>query len=373
MQSEFGGIYERLESAFNSHGGLIQSDIQSLTLDLNKIQEIIFDLGNSDQDLVKFLLKYKSIKYSLEQSISKPFRSDIKVQPSDLPRELEVIRTLSDKCISLEGLIEFKNEMIWKFLHDRVPTCKISKEIEEELKSWGKLADDFSKELEKYQLMCDFCGVILDNENVNNPCLKNTSYSLSIESSKYPPGFKGNTRHFFKKIPPQNIIKEDSKSVKYADVQNKVLQKISKRARERDFDVEREFKKFDILNNGFIAPTDFYYLMVEAFELNGEEITELIFTYDKYRDGRIMYQEIIKEITAKLPEPYQNLRENAGKFLDYCKKKDRLTEGAISLEQFKDVLRQLNVKADDITEIIKNAGKNNKGKILYLEFHDKII
>ena len=134
MQTEFGGMIERLGSAFNTHGGLIQSDKQSLVSDLENINDIISELASADRDLVKFLMNYRKIKYSLETAISKPFRSDIKTKPTDLPRELEDIRGLSAKCINLQALVEFKNDMIWNFLHDRVPTCKVTKEIEKELK-----------------------------------------------------------------------------------------------------------------------------------------------------------------------------------------------------------------------------------------------
>ena len=111
-----------------------RSDKQSLVSDLENINDIISELASADRDLVKFLMNYRKIKYSLETAISKPFRSDIKTKPTDLPRELEDIRGLSAKCINLQALVEFKNDMIWNFLHDRVPTCKVTKEIEKELK-----------------------------------------------------------------------------------------------------------------------------------------------------------------------------------------------------------------------------------------------
>lgn len=373
MQSEFRSIFERLGSSFNANGGLIQSDIQSLTEDLEHINFIIETLENCDQDFIKFLKNFKSIKQELEKSISKPFRNDIKVLPSDLPRELDQIRGLSTRAVGLQALVDYKNELIWKFLHERVPSCKVPPEIEKELKQWADLSEKISKELEKYHLKCEFCGVVLDDENVNGQCIKNSSYTLSVaESSKYPAGFKGNSRHYFIKIP--QISKEKSeKKAKYADVDDKILQKISKAARSKDIDVDQTFKQYDMLNTGFLFPTDFYYLMVEAFQLNGEEITELIFRYDKKREGKIKYLDIIEEITAKLPQPFQKLRDNAGKVLDLCKKKDRLVEGAVNVEGFKDVMRQIGLVSNEIEEVLKVVSSNKRGKILYLEFHDKII
>lgn len=373
MESEFQGMLERLSSAFNSYNGFIQSDIKSLTADLENIDTIIQELNSYDTDLVRFLFKYKDIKKELEVAISKPFRSDIKVRSSDLPHELEEIRGLAGKCIALKKLVEYKNEIIWKLMNERVPTCKISKEIENELKSWAELTDKFSKELEKYELKCDFCEVILDHENANLPCPKNSSYSLSlVDSNKYPTGYKGNTRHYFVKIPALPKP-EEAKKLKYADVEDKLLQKISKSAREKDLDVENCFKQFDMLNTGYLTPTDFYYLLVQVFSLNGEEITELIFRFDPKREGRVKYGDIIKDITAKLPEPFQKLRDNAEKILELCKKKDRLTEGAIALENFKDVLRQINLSGEEIAEALKITTKNNRGKIHYLDFHEKIV
>ncbi|OMJ65732.1 hypothetical protein SteCoe_37711 [Stentor coeruleus] len=373
MESEFQGMLERLNSAFNSYDGFIQSDIKSLDEDLRNIDAIIQELNSCDTDLVRFLFKYKDIKKELEIAISKPFRSDIKVRPSDLPHELEEIRGLAGKCMALKELVEYKNDLIWKLMNERVPTCKVSKEIENELKAWVELTDKFSKELEKYELKCDFCGVILDHENANLPCPKNSSYSLSlVDSTKYPTGYKGNTRHYFVKIPALPKP-EEAKKPKYADVENKLLQKISKTAREKNLDVESCFKQFDMLNAGYLTPTDFYFLLVQVFSLNGEEISELIFQFDPKREGRVKYEDIIKEITAKLPEPFQKLRDNAEKILELCKKKDRLTEGAIALENFKDVLRQINLSGEEIAEALKVTTKNNRGKIHYLDFHEKIV
>jgi Ca2+-binding EF-hand superfamily protein len=373
MQKEFSDIFERLGSAFNEGSGVIQSDLTALNEDLESLKRIVESLEEADQDPVRFLAGFKGVKYELERAIAKPFRSDIKVKPSDLPRELEGIRMLSGRCLGLKQLIEAKNELIWKLLHDRVPTCKVPKEIEQELKAWEVLADRFTKELEKYNLQCEFCGVVLDDENANLTCPKNSSYTLSlIESTKYPAGYKGNSRHYFSKIPPPQARVLPPKE-KYGDVDDKILQKISKIAREKKIDVEHSFAQFDILGNKFIAPTDFYYLMIEVFQLTGEEVTEMIFRYDPKRLGKVEYQHIIKEITAKLPPPFQVLRENAEKFLGMCKKKDRLTEGAIGLEQFKDVLRQIGLKSEEIEEALKIVTKNNKGKILYSEYHDKIM
>lgn len=373
MQAEFRGMFERLNSSFNGLAGLVQSDLKTLEDDLENVNFFISTLENSDQNFIKFLQNFKTIKLELEKSLSKPFRTDIKSSPNDLPRELEQIRLLSSRCLGLQQLIEYKNEMIWKFLNERVPTCKVSPEIEKELKQWADLAEKFSVELEKYNLKCDFCGLIMDDENVNSQCPKNSSYSLStVDSSKYPTNYKGNTRHYFIQIPKP----QDTKPVerpKYADVEDVILQKISKTARAKDIDVERCFSQYDMLKTGFLQPTDFYYLMIEAFSLNGEEVTELIFRFDPKREGRVNYTEIISSITAKLPEPFQKLRDNEKKFLELSKKKDRLVEGAINVEGFKDVLRQLGLTSDEIEEALKIVNKNKRGKVIYSEFHDKII
>lgn len=373
MQSEFRSIFDRLSSSFNASGGLIQSDIKSLEEDLECLDFTINTLESSDQDFIKFLKNFKLIKQELEKSLSKPFRTDIKVHPSDLPRELDQIRNLSSRAISLQALVDYKNELIWKFLNDRVPTCKISPEIEKELKQWAELSEKFSTELEKYELKCDFCGVVLNDENVNGQCIKNSSYSLSVaEASKYPAGFKGNARHYFIKIP--KVAKEETKEKpKYADVDDKILQKISKTAREKNFDVSLSFKQYDMLNTGYLFPTDFYYLMIETYQLTGEEITELIFRFDPNREGKVKYLGIIEEITAKLPQPFQKLRDNAGKVLELCKKKDRLVEGAVNVEGFKDVMRQIGLVSEEIAEVMKVVSLNKRGKVLYLEFHDKIV
>ena len=74
-----------------------------------------------------------------------------------------------------------------------------------EIKKWAKLSDKYASELEKYYLICQFCGCILDESTVNTFCEKN-NFNLDNNGSndeKLLVSFKpkeniyGNKRHYF--------------------------------------------------------------------------------------------------------------------------------------------------------------------------------
>lgn len=43
----------------------------------------------------------------------------------------------------------------------------------DELQEWSKLTDKLTGELKKYQLVCYYCGVAMDDKTVNKKCKEN--------------------------------------------------------------------------------------------------------------------------------------------------------------------------------------------------------
>ena len=86
---------------------------------------------------------------------------------------------------------------------------KINESTKIEIQKWAKLSDKYASELQKYYLVCQFCGCILDESTVNTPCDKNNSSLANntngINDEKLLVSFKakvdhyGNKRHYFVK------------------------------------------------------------------------------------------------------------------------------------------------------------------------------
>ena len=83
---------------------------------------------------------------------------------------------------------------------------KINEETKIEIQKWAKLSDKYASELEKYYLICQFCGCILDESTVNTLCEKNNSNMVDnnglndeklLVSFKPKDNFYGNKRHHF--------------------------------------------------------------------------------------------------------------------------------------------------------------------------------
>lgn len=75
-------------------------------------------------------------------------------------------------------LLKLKDDMIYKLLDekkwkDSLFATELDRETWNELTQWIQLVDSFAGELKKYQLVCTFCGVHLDENAVNLECPKN--------------------------------------------------------------------------------------------------------------------------------------------------------------------------------------------------------
>ena len=109
--------------------------------------------------------------------------------------------------------------MIYKLLEekkrkDSMFATELDWETRNEFNHWISLVDSYASELKKYQLICSFCGVHLDENAVNTDCPKNplvtniwdfvspTHFYCSTVPTKE---FFANGWHFFVK-PDEEII-----------------------------------------------------------------------------------------------------------------------------------------------------------------------
>lgn len=183
MKTEFSAMNERLNSNFGTKVALLEYDIQELQSDLDRIDYVVNSVHGANSDIPGFLSKYTEIRDTTDLILAKPFRTEIDVDPSSLPKELIEIRENVVQYPALKNLLQTKDEIIWKLTHEGVSTYKVDENTQKELAEWAKLTEKFSSELARYRMMCEYCGMPLDNISVNTNCSRNS----------------GN-RHYFNKV-----------------------------------------------------------------------------------------------------------------------------------------------------------------------------
>lgn len=104
-----------------------------------------------------------------------------------------------------------KDDMIWKLVDEKKKKDtdlkhKFDSETRKEMNQWVELVDNFAGELKRYQLVCSFCGVHLDENSVNFDCSKNPMITdpsmfnppLQLFTTHQPAQeFYSTGRHFF--------------------------------------------------------------------------------------------------------------------------------------------------------------------------------
>ena len=136
--------------------------------------------------MIGFLLKFKQLNNMIENILSKPINTNFEMNMNDLPKDVEQKQNLLKLYDQLESLSKYKDEIIWRLLTDKTKKKseimnnnylnednkeendnRINEETKIEIQKWAKLSDKYASELEKYNLICQFCGCILDESTVN--------------------------------------------------------------------------------------------------------------------------------------------------------------------------------------------------------------
>ena len=234
IRTEYSKHFENLNSVCGKKFAVINFESNNLQKDLNNITELINyinDLTNNESpDMIGFLLKFKQLNNMIENSLSKPINNNIEINMNDFPREVEEKQMMLKIYEQLEKLSKYKDEIISRILMDKNKKIfnneenknnydendyKINEETKIEIQKWAKLSDKYASELQKYYLVCQFCGYILDETTVNTLCDKNNSNIPNnnvINDEKMLVSFKpkeniyGNKRHYFVK-PKDNANK----------------------------------------------------------------------------------------------------------------------------------------------------------------------
>ena len=227
IRTEYSKHFENLNSVCGKKFAVINFESNNLQKDLNCITELINYIdnltNNESPDMISFLIKFKQLNNMIENSLNKPINNKIEINMNDFPRDVEQRQTMINIYDQLEKLSKYKDEIIWRILLDKNKTVfnreenknnynydendyRINEETKIEIQKWAKLSDKYASELQKYYLVCQFCGCILDETTVNTPCDKNSSSIINnngINDEKLVVSFKpnkeiyGNKRHYF--------------------------------------------------------------------------------------------------------------------------------------------------------------------------------
>jgi palmitoyltransferase len=186
VRNEYGAIMERLRSAEGVKLAVLQYDIAEVQKDITRIDEILKamdELGGGSEiglDMLGFLLRFRHLHENIDYAITKQFKVEIEIFPNDLPRELAERRVLMEHYEQQRKLLSLKDDIIWKLVQERQSKndyfqSEFDKATKQEMNEWAKLIDMYAGELKRYQIICSFCGVHLDETIVNQKCSSNAA------------------------------------------------------------------------------------------------------------------------------------------------------------------------------------------------------
>ena len=213
IQQEYLTMIDRLRAQEGKKMAILNYDSSLIQREINKIHDLCnFVSDNSMQnspDMIDFLLKFKKTKDSIDQMLQKPVKTEIEVQTNDFTNDLEEKRKKLQKFEKANEILKVKDDIIWNMMQEKKQLeekelIKIKERTQNEITEWAKLSDKYSNQLEKYILVCYFCGRFLEPESVNTQCQNNTGindYKLKIKYSDEAISSEhyNTRRHYFSK------------------------------------------------------------------------------------------------------------------------------------------------------------------------------
>ena len=237
---------KKAELSFNS------SEIQKDILNIQRILDILnkkdisyYSSDNSENKLpmeedendriINFLLQYKSLINEIDQIISKPINKIMTKEDEEKiltwPKELNDSK---EKLINYEKykkIIKAKDDIIWKLLttpyEDKCPELyQIEKKSQEEISKWTQLIEKTKIELAKYNLVCSYCGINLEN-GMNSVCPLNNMHNSNFQNKNFtseipPEQAHGTEKHFFAEPNDeyQKRVEDEDETKKKKDLMN---------------------------------------------------------------------------------------------------------------------------------------------------------
>ena len=319
IRSEYCEMLEELNSVEGKKLAVINYESSILQKDLTKMQDIINyinDLNNNESpDMISFLLRYKQLNDSIEFAIAKPIKQKIEININDFPRKQQENKKKLENYAKLEKLLKLKDDIIWKIVNDKQEqrkqmqlfegNMKSSLDKEKEMKAlteieeWAKLSDKYAMELQKYNLICCFCGCYLDEKTVNTECNMNNNENINIENlysnSPINEDVKGSGRHYF--VPPQNN----------KDIHDDNIKKIETNPFDRNAYYDTNYKSMSL--NEQTRDEGWLFHFINELNKNKEQFLNVLKEHDSDNDFHINiieFNEAVKKMGYDLNEEQLN-------------------------------------------------------------------
>lgn len=148
---------------------MIKQEIDDLNRDLQKMKTLYSDFNQfTNGNPVEFLLHSRKLYDDIITLIEKPVNETLEIKTEDYPREIEARRAQEDRVQRYDEIFAMKDSIIKKLLLQNKEDVQKTKEklersTKEEIQEWEKLTDKFATQLQKYQLVCSYCLVTLDD------------------------------------------------------------------------------------------------------------------------------------------------------------------------------------------------------------------
>jgi hypothetical protein len=387
IKAEYAGISERLRSSEGMKLAILQHDISEIQKDIGRIDDILnivedFTRGELQNDAIAFLLRFRDLNENIEFALTKPFKVMIDVYPNDLPRELAERRVMLERMEQQKHVVKLKDDIIWQMIQDKKKDSNrqiadLDKDTQQEMNEWAKLTDKFAYELMKYQLVCTYCGVHLDESTVNTRCDKNSEERKEEGEevkNKYcideaPLEHRGNSNHYFSKPHPsyfQNPLKSPI-SLQIQQVAHEdpriaaALNKIKTTGRNKNINFEEEFKIMDRLSNGEIYKEDFAQFLRKSIMLEPELIEIFLNAISPPPKRQVNYKlflTLIEEFEDKSGQNYPPLFSAYNTFQEKSRSQGKQGMYGMQNMQQKFTSNPYNPLADSVGEYGGIAGVN---------------
>ncbi len=248
--------------------------------------------------IINFLLQYKSLINEIDQIISKPINKIMTKEDEEKilnwPKELNDSKEKLANYEKYKRIIKVKDDIIWKLLttpyEEKCPELfQIEKKTQEEIAKWTQLIEKTKLELSKYNLVCSYCGVNLENgmnsacplNNLNNSNLENRNYTNEIP----PEQAHGTDKHFFAE-PNDEYLKKINE-----------LELEEKLRKENQLNTSRNSKKKDKSINDLMRPSissDWVNKSARIIEKENINLFQVLSEIDIRGTGYINIRELIR-------------------------------------------------------------------------------
>ena len=189
IKLEYAGILERMKYNEGDKLAILLHDQFILQKDVertNKILDTIDSYINTKdkEKMVELVKNYSEISEYIEYVLVKPFKQEIDITTNDLSNEYCKQRAIIEESEKIEELLNLKDKLISNTIN----------------KDWKYLGLLYEKQVKNYQMICGYCGNMLNELIINQSCLKNGSVRKLRDKyiiEEIPSEYNGNGSHFF--------------------------------------------------------------------------------------------------------------------------------------------------------------------------------